>query len=70
MFHKIINSMNKFILQSKEDKSEIEILAMNIDKEHKILIKIEDKITLLSIEEFKSMTIGSNKEEPTHLIIN
>ncbi len=63
--------MAQFRIQSIEDNSVIEIIAMNIDNENNILAKEGNRVTILTISDFKEMVLGTlDGEEATYRIID
>lgn len=65
-----------FKIQRIADNSVIEILSMNIDNEHNILVIQDGELGILKLEDFKDMILGTSKlnshdsvKEPTYRLI-
>ena len=57
-------------LKNKKDSSIIEIIAFNIDDKQNVLIKRDNDISILKINEFKDMVLGTlNGEPPTYIVV-
>ena len=50
-----------FRIQKIEDNSIIEIISMNIDSDNNILILEDNELNILSINDFKDMILGTNR---------
>jgi len=63
--------MAKFKIQNLSDNSIIEVIAMNIDNENNLLIKEGNSASILSINDFKDMVLGTNEgDKPTYLVLD
>ena len=61
--------MSRFKIQNKEDNSIIEIVAMNIDNENNVLIKENNSVSTISLNDFKDMVLGELQLVKKQLIL-
>jgi len=63
--------MSRFKIQNKEDNIIIEIVAMNIDNENNVLIKENNSVSTISLDDFKDMVLGTTAgEKATYIILD
>lgn len=69
--------MAMFTLRDLSDGSTIEVLAMNIDASHQVLVKDEAGVRVITIDDFKDMVLGTfadaetgeGPQPPTHEVV-